>query len=52
VPDIKALPLLDGFHRVVPSLPGFGFSERRTSLGWSSVRMADAIAELMTAQRL
>jgi pimeloyl-ACP methyl ester carboxylesterase len=45
----KALPLLDSFHRVVPSLPGYGFSERPTSPGWSSVRMADAIAELMTA---
>jgi len=44
----KALPLLDSFHRVVPSLPGYGFSERPTSR-WSSVRMADAIAELMTA---
>jgi pimeloyl-ACP methyl ester carboxylesterase len=45
----KALPLLDSFHRVVPSLPGYGYSERPTSPGWSSVRMADAIAELMTA---
>jgi epoxide hydrolase len=45
----KALPLLDTFHRVVPSLPGFGFSERPTSPGWSAIRMADAIAELMTA---
>jgi pimeloyl-ACP methyl ester carboxylesterase len=45
----KALPLLDTFHRVVPSLPGFGFSERPTSPGWSAIRMADAIGELMTA---
>jgi pimeloyl-ACP methyl ester carboxylesterase len=45
----KALPLLDTFHRVVPSLPGFGFSERPTSPGWTAMRMADAIAELMTA---
>jgi pimeloyl-ACP methyl ester carboxylesterase len=45
----KALPLLDSFHRVVPSLPGFGFSERPTSPGWTRARMADAIAELMTA---
>jgi len=30
----KALPLLDSFHRVVPSLPGYGFSERPTSR-WS-----------------
>jgi pimeloyl-ACP methyl ester carboxylesterase len=46
---IKALPLLDAFHRVVPSLPGFGFSERPASPGWTPARMADAIAELMTA---
>ncbi len=45
----KALPLLDTFHRVVPSLPGFGFSERPTTPGWTPARMADAIAELMTA---
>jgi pimeloyl-ACP methyl ester carboxylesterase len=45
----KALPQLDTFHRVVPSLPGFGFSERPTSPGWTPARMADAIAELMTA---
>jgi pimeloyl-ACP methyl ester carboxylesterase len=45
----KVLPLLQNFHRVVPSLPGFGFSERPTSPGWNSMRMADAIAELMTA---
>jgi pimeloyl-ACP methyl ester carboxylesterase len=45
----KALPLLDSFHRVVPSLPGYGFSERPRDAGWSALRMADAIAELMTA---
>jgi pimeloyl-ACP methyl ester carboxylesterase len=44
----KALPLLDTFHRVVPSLPGFGFSEPPTTPGWNSMRMADAVAELMT----
>ncbi|HEX3206894.1 MAG TPA: epoxide hydrolase [Propionibacteriaceae bacterium] len=44
----KALPLLDTFHRVVPSLPGFGFSKRPTTPGWTPSRMADAVAELMT----
>jgi pimeloyl-ACP methyl ester carboxylesterase len=44
----KALPLLDTFHRVVPSLPGFGFSEPPTTPGWNSIRTADAVAELMT----
>jgi pimeloyl-ACP methyl ester carboxylesterase len=46
---LKALPLLDMFHRVVPSLPGFGFSERPTSPGWTPTRVADALAELMAA---
>jgi pimeloyl-ACP methyl ester carboxylesterase len=45
----KVLPLLNSFHRVVPSLPGFGFSERPGSPGWNSSRMADVMAELMTA---
>ena len=45
----KVLPLPDSFHRVVPSLPGFGFSERPVTPGWNSSRMADAIADLMTA---
>ena len=45
----KVLPLLDSFHRVVPSLPGYGFSERPVTAGWNSSRMADAIADLMTA---
>jgi len=44
----KVLPLLGKFHRVVPSLPGFGFSEQPNGAGWNSTRMADAIAELMT----
>lgn len=45
----KVLPLLEAFHRVVPSLPGFGFSERPTGPGWTPTKMADTIAELMTA---
>jgi len=38
------------FHLVVPSLPGYGFSGKPTSPGWSVHRIADAWAELM--QRL
>lgn len=37
----------DAFHVVCPSLPGFGFSSRPKERGWSSQRMAEAIAKLM-----
>ena len=40
----------DAFHVVVPSLPGFGFSEKPTDTGWDVVRIAKAWAVLM--QRL
>lgn len=36
------------FHLVVPSLPGYGFSDRPDQLGWGLERIADAWAELMT----
>ena len=36
------------FHVVVPSLPGYGFSDRPTAAGWGRDRIADAWAELMT----
>jgi pimeloyl-ACP methyl ester carboxylesterase len=35
------------FHVIVPSLPGFGFSGPTTTRGWSSLRMASAVAELL-----
>jgi pimeloyl-ACP methyl ester carboxylesterase len=38
----------DAFHVVVPSLPGFGFSEAPKERGWSVNRMAAVIAELMS----
>jgi pimeloyl-ACP methyl ester carboxylesterase len=38
----------DAFHLVIPSLPGFGFSSRPTSLGWNRERVADAWAVMMT----
>jgi len=37
----------DAFHVVVPSLPGFGFSDKPTEPGWDVNRIAKAWAELM-----
>jgi pimeloyl-ACP methyl ester carboxylesterase len=37
----------DAFHLVVPSLPGYGFSEQPASVGWDPGRTAQAWAELM-----
>ena len=35
------------FHLVIPSLPGFGFSDKPTKTGWNTGRVADAWIELM-----
>jgi pimeloyl-ACP methyl ester carboxylesterase len=40
-------PLSEDFHLVVPSLPGYGFSDRPSATGWGIERIADAWAELM-----
>src|SRR5260370_6884035 len=40
----------DAFHVVVPSLPGFGFSDKPTKTGWNLPRIASTWSELM--QRL
>jgi pimeloyl-ACP methyl ester carboxylesterase len=37
----------DAFHLVLPSLPGYGFSEEPTEIGWDPGRVARAWAELM-----
>lgn len=37
----------DAFHLVIPSLPGFGFSDKPTSPGWNMNRISDAWIELM-----
>jgi pimeloyl-ACP methyl ester carboxylesterase len=37
----------DAFHLVVPSLPGYGFSDQPVSVGWDPGRTAQAWAELM-----
>jgi pimeloyl-ACP methyl ester carboxylesterase len=39
--------LTDRFHVVVPSLPGYGFSEPTRTTGWDPARMARAFMELM-----
>jgi epoxide hydrolase len=37
----------DAFHVVCPSLPGFGFSAKPTTIGWGVDRIASAWAKLM-----
>jgi pimeloyl-ACP methyl ester carboxylesterase len=37
----------DAFDLVLPSLPGYGFSEQPASVGWDPGRVARALAELM-----
>jgi len=55
---VECLEILDGmtappspdmpaFHVIVPSMPGFGFSDKPTAPGWGVERIADAWAQLM-----
>ncbi|MGY2037812.1 epoxide hydrolase family protein [Nocardia gipuzkoensis] len=45
----RLLPLLaDGFHVVIPSPPGFGFSTPLSGTGWELARTTEAYAEIMT----
>ena len=37
----------DAFHVVIPSLPGYGFSAKPTTLGWNPPRIVDAWIALM-----
>jgi pimeloyl-ACP methyl ester carboxylesterase len=37
----------DSFHLVLPSMPGYGFSEKPASSGWNPHKIARAWAELM-----
>src|SRR5260221_10404869 len=39
----------DAFHVVIPSIPGFGFSDKPTEPGWGLPRIANAWAELMAS---
>jgi pimeloyl-ACP methyl ester carboxylesterase len=41
----------DAFHVVIPSLPGFGFSDKPIVPGWGLPRIANAWAELMARLR-
>jgi pimeloyl-ACP methyl ester carboxylesterase len=38
----------DAFEVVIPSMPGYGFSDQPTELGWSGNRIAQAWGELMS----
>lgn len=37
----------DAFHLVIPSIPGYGFSDQPKEVGWNIGRIAQAWAELM-----
>ena len=37
----------DAFHVVIPSMPGYGFSDKPASTGWDPVRIGKAYVELM-----
>jgi pimeloyl-ACP methyl ester carboxylesterase len=46
---LDIIPMLsDRFHVVVPSLPGYGFSDPPTAVGMSNARMAELFAGLMS----
>ena len=46
---LRIIPLLtDSFHVVVPSLPGYGFSDRPVRPGMNVFRIAEIWVELMT----
>jgi pimeloyl-ACP methyl ester carboxylesterase len=37
----------DAFHLVLPTMPGYGFSDKPTATGWNPAHMASAFHELM-----
>jgi pimeloyl-ACP methyl ester carboxylesterase len=41
--------LMESFHLVVPSLPGYGFSDPPSSAGMTNARVAELLAEHMSA---
>ncbi len=49
-PTARGGDAADAFHVVIPSMPGYGFSGKPTSMGWGPERMGRAWAVLM--QRL
>ena len=45
---LRVAPLLaDRFHLVIPSLPGYGFSEKPREVGMSNARIAERMLDLM-----
>jgi epoxide hydrolase len=46
-PEAHGGSAADAFHVVVPSLPGYGFSEPTRTRGWDVSRIASAFTELM-----
>ena len=46
-PTAHGASAADAFHVVIPSMPGYGFSGKPTSIGWGPERMGQAWAELM-----
>jgi epoxide hydrolase len=46
-PEAHGGSAADAFHVVVPSLPGYGFSEPTRTRGWDVTRIARAFTELM-----
>ncbi len=47
-PTLEGGDPADAFHVVVPSLPGYGFTDRPAETGWGIERTARAWAELMS----
>ncbi len=46
-PAAHGVPDAPAFHVVIPSLPGYGFSDAPTDTGWGVEKIADAWIELM-----
>src|SRR5512132_1386052 len=46
-PEAHGASAADAFDVVIPSLPGYGFSGKPTTMGWDPIRIARAWPELM-----
>jgi pimeloyl-ACP methyl ester carboxylesterase len=46
-PTTHGASAADAFHRVIPSMPGYGFSAKPTTTGWGPERLARAWVVLM-----
>lgn len=47
--DLLTNPSQHGFHLIIPSIPGFGFSIPTGDQSWDMIKIASVFAELMTA---